>query len=69
MNRPIHATTGYSNGTITDAEYGSRHVAGMAVVTHLAKLAAKKDAKLVVTLCLPEAISIVDASAREPFIA
>jgi hypothetical protein len=69
MDRPIHATTGYGRGTITDAEYGSQHVAGMAVIAHLAKLSARKDAKLIVTLCPPEAIPVVDSSMRDAYVA
>ena len=40
MGRPIHATTGYGRGTLQHA-FGTQHLAGMAVISQVARNAIK----------------------------
>lgn len=64
MGRPVHMTIGF--GTMSTA-MAPQYIAGLGVLSHVAKLCGKYGAKLIVTLGVPEAIPIVEEIVREGY--
>jgi len=64
MGRPVHMTFGF--GSIASS-MAPQYVAGIGVLHHVARLAGKYGAKLIVTLGVPEAIATVEEIVREGY--
>ncbi|MEM2005673.1 MAG: DUF6754 domain-containing protein [Zestosphaera sp.] len=64
MGRPVHMTISY--GTIASS-MAPQFIAGLGVLSHVARLAGKYGAKLIATLGVPEAIATVEELVREGY--
>lgn len=64
MGRPVHMTFGF--GTISSS-MAPQYVAGLGVLSHLARLCGKYGAKLIATLGVPEAIATTEEIVREGY--
>ncbi|MEM0196262.1 MAG: DUF6754 domain-containing protein [Sulfolobales archaeon] len=64
MGRPVHMTFGY--GTISSA-MAPQFIAGLGVLSHVARLCGKYGAKLIATLGVPEAIATTEEIVREGY--
>jgi hypothetical protein len=64
MGRPVHMTIGY--GTIASS-MAPQYIAGLGVLSHVARLAGKYGAKLIATLGVPEVIASVEELIREGY--
>jgi hypothetical protein len=63
MGRPIHFTTGYGGGGL-DTPKGAAHLAGLSVLNYVADTAIKLGSPLIVSVCWPEEIPIIDEQMR-----
>lgn len=59
MGRPIHFTTGYGGGGL-DTPKGSAHLAGLSVLNYCSDIAIKTRTPIIVTVCWPEEIPIIE---------
>lgn len=64
MGRPVHMTIGF--GSISSS-MAPQYVAGLGVLSHVARLAGKYGARLIATLGVPEAIPIVEEIVKEGY--
>ncbi|MCX8184192.1 MAG: hypothetical protein RMI56_04845 [Sulfolobales archaeon] len=64
MGRPVHMTFGF--GTISSA-MAPQFIAGLGVLSHIARLCGKYGAKLITTLGVPEAIATAEEIVREGY--
>ncbi|MGC9148845.1 MAG: DUF6754 domain-containing protein [Sulfolobales archaeon] len=64
MGRPVHMTIGY--GSIAGS-MAPQYIAGLGVLSHVARLAGKYGAKLIATLGVPEVIATVEELVREGY--
>lgn len=64
MGRPVHTTFGF--GTISSA-MAPQFIAGLGVLSHVARLCGKYGAKLIATLGVPEAIATTEEIVREGY--
>ncbi|MEM0352163.1 MAG: DUF6754 domain-containing protein [Sulfolobales archaeon] len=64
MGRPVHMTFGF--GTISSA-MAPQFIAGLGVLSHVARLCGKYGAKLIATLGVPEAIATTEEIVREGY--
>ncbi len=64
MGRPVHMTFGF--GTISSS-MAPQFIAGLGVLSHVARLCGKYGAKLVATLGVPEAIATTEEIIREGY--
>ena len=64
MGRPIHFTFGFGN---LYSSVAPQYVAGIAVLSYVARLAGKYGARLIATFGVPEAIPIVEEIVREGY--
>lgn len=64
MGRPVHMTISY--GSIAGS-MAPQYIAGLGVLSHVARLAGKYGAKLIATLGVPEAIAAVEELVREGY--
>ncbi len=64
MGRPVHMTFGY--GTISSS-MAPQYIAGLGVLSHVARMCGKYGAKLIATLGVPEAIATTEEIVREGY--
>jgi len=64
MGRPVHMTFGY--GSISSS-MAPQYVAGLGVLSHVARMCGKYGAKLIATLGVPEAIATTEEIVREGY--
>ncbi|MEM2207352.1 MAG: DUF6754 domain-containing protein [Sulfolobales archaeon] len=64
MGRPVHMTFGF--GTISSA-MAPQFIAGLGVLSHVARLCGRYGAKLIATLGVPEAIATTEEIVREGY--
>lgn len=64
MGRPVHMTFGF--GSISSS-MAPQYVAGLGVLSHVARLCGKYGAKLIATLGVPEAIATTEEIVREGY--
>jgi len=64
MGRPIHMTIGY--GSISSS-MAPQYIAGLGILSHVARMAGKYGAKLITTLGVPEVIASVEELVREGY--
>jgi len=63
MGRPIHFTTGYGGGGL-DTPKSAAHLAGLSVLNYISDTAVKYRTPLIVSVCWPEEIPIIEEQMR-----
>ena len=67
LDRPIHFTTGYG-GSLSASEVGPQIMAGLSVFNHVARICARMNAKLIVSVGQTDTIPILEEILREAYL-